>query len=41
MPDFVVDALKAADMGGKSVEQTVTDAVAVIGENMSVPYVRD
>jgi len=30
------DALKAADMGGKSVEQTVTDAVAVIGENMSV-----
>ncbi|UWQ93998.1 translation elongation factor Ts [Rhodobacteraceae bacterium M385] len=31
-----VDELKAADMGGKSVEQTVTDAVAVIGENMSV-----
>tara|TARA_R110000787_G_scaffold103222_4_gene209685 strand:+ start:414 stop:1271 length:858 start_codon:yes stop_codon:yes gene_type:complete len=31
-----IDALKAADMGGKSVEQTVTDAVAVIGENMSV-----
>ncbi|MEJ6401980.1 translation elongation factor Ts [Yoonia sp. 2307UL14-13] len=31
-----VDALKAADMGGKNVEQTVTDAVAVIGENMSV-----
>ncbi|MGJ5619175.1 translation elongation factor Ts [Sulfitobacter sp. MF3-043] len=31
-----VDALKATDMGGKSVEQTVTDAVAVIGENMSV-----
>ena len=31
-----VDALKAADMGGKSVEQIVTDAVAVIGENMSV-----
>jgi elongation factor Ts len=30
------DALKAADMGGKTVEQTVTDAVAVIGENMSV-----
>ncbi|MCL4128781.1 UNVERIFIED_CONTAM: hypothetical protein GTU68_058620 [Idotea baltica] len=25
-----VDALKAADMGGKSVEQTVTDAVAII-----------
>lgn len=31
-----VDELKAADMDGKSVEQTVTDAVAVIGENMSV-----
>ena len=31
-----VDALKAADMDGKSVEQTVTDAVAIIGENMSV-----
>ncbi len=31
-----IDALKAADMAGKSVEQTVTDAVAVIGENMSV-----
>jgi len=31
-----VDALKAADMGGKSVEQTITDKVAVIGENMSV-----
>ncbi|MCW1949783.1 MAG: translation elongation factor Ts [Octadecabacter sp.] len=31
-----VDALKAADMGGKTVEQTVTDAVAIIGENMSV-----
>ena len=30
------DGLKAADMGGKSVEQTVTDAVAIIGENMSV-----
>ncbi|MEP5762536.1 MAG: translation elongation factor Ts [Litoreibacter sp.] len=30
------DALKAADMNGKTVEQTVTDAVAVIGENMSV-----
>ncbi|MEQ6248084.1 translation elongation factor Ts [Sulfitobacter sp. HNIBRBA3233] len=33
-PDL--DALKAADLNGKSVEQTVTDAVAVIGENMSV-----
>jgi elongation factor Ts len=31
-----LDALKAADMGGKTVEQTVVDAVAVIGENMSV-----
>ncbi|NNE52315.1 MAG: elongation factor Ts [Sulfitobacter sp.] len=31
-----IDALKAADLNGKSVEQTVTDAVAVIGENMSV-----
>ncbi|MCX7565487.1 translation elongation factor Ts [Sulfitobacter sp. F26169L] len=31
-----LDALKAADMNGKTVEQTVTDAVAVIGENMSV-----
>ncbi len=31
-----IDDLKAANMAGKSVEQTVTDAVAVIGENMSV-----
>ncbi|MCK0094495.1 translation elongation factor Ts [Yoonia sp. F2084L] len=31
-----IDELKATDMGGKTVEQTVTDAVAVIGENMSV-----
>jgi elongation factor Ts len=31
-----IDGLKAADMGGKTVEQTVTDAIAVIGENMSV-----
>ena len=31
-----LDALKAADLGGKTVEQTVTDAVAVIGEHMSV-----
>jgi len=30
------EALKAADMDGKSVEQTVTDAVAIIGENMGV-----
>ncbi|MBR9841933.1 MAG: elongation factor Ts [Rhodobacteraceae bacterium] len=31
-----VDALKAADMGGKTVAEVVTDAVATIGENMSV-----
>ena len=31
-----IDGLKAAEINGKSVEQTVTDAVAVIGENMSV-----
>ncbi len=31
-----VDALKAADMGGKSVEDTITDKIATIGENMSV-----
>ncbi len=31
-----VDALKSADMGGKSVEAVVTDKVATIGENMSV-----
>jgi len=31
-----VEALKAMDMGGKTVAQAVTDAVAVIGENMSV-----
>ena len=31
-----VDALKAADMGGKTVADVVTDAVATIGENMSV-----
>ena len=31
-----IEALKAAGMGGKSVEQTVTDAVATIGENMTV-----
>ena len=31
-----VDALKAADMGGKSVEATLTDAIAKIGENMSL-----
>ncbi|MDP7152060.1 MAG: translation elongation factor Ts [Paracoccaceae bacterium] len=31
-----VEALKAADMGGKSVADVVTDKVATIGENMSV-----
>ncbi len=31
-----VDALKAAPMNGKTVETVVTEAVAVIGENMSV-----
>lgn len=31
-----IDALKSADMGGKSVADTVTDKIAVIGENMSV-----
>jgi elongation factor Ts len=31
-----VEALKEADMGGKSVATVVTDAVAKIGENMSV-----
>lgn len=31
-----IDGLKAADLDGKTVEQTVVDAVAIIGENMSV-----
>jgi elongation factor Ts len=31
-----VDALKAADMGGKTVESVITDKIATIGENMSV-----
>ena len=31
-----VEALKAADMGGKSVNDVITDKVATIGENMSV-----
>ncbi|MGO4854845.1 translation elongation factor Ts [Phaeovulum sp. W22_SRMD_FR3] len=31
-----VDALKAADLGGKPVETVVNEAIAVIGENMSV-----
>ncbi|MDO5759152.1 MAG: translation elongation factor Ts [Rhodobacterales bacterium] len=31
-----VDALKAADMGGKSVEDTITAKIATIGENMSL-----
>ena len=31
-----VDALKGAEVGGKSVETMITDAIATIGENMSV-----
>ena len=31
-----VDALKDADMGGKTVSAAVTDAIATIGENMAV-----
>ncbi len=31
-----VEALKAADLGGKSVADTITDKIATIGENMSV-----
>lgn len=31
-----IDALKAADLGGKTVEQTVIDAIAKIGENLSL-----
>jgi len=31
-----IDALKAADMGGKPVETVVTDAIAKIGENMTL-----
>jgi elongation factor Ts len=31
-----VDALKAAEINGKSVETTLTDAIAKIGENMSL-----
>lgn len=31
-----VEALKAADLGGKSVEATLTDKIATIGENMSL-----
>ena len=31
-----VDALKAAEINGKSIETTITDAIATIGENMSV-----
>jgi elongation factor Ts len=31
-----VDALKAAEIDGKTVETTVSDAIATIGENMSV-----
>ncbi len=31
-----LDALKAADLGGKSVEATITDKIATIGENMAL-----
>ena len=31
-----IDALKAADIGGKTVEETITDKIATIGENMSL-----
>jgi elongation factor Ts len=31
-----VDALKQADIGGKTVEETITDKIATIGENMSL-----
>jgi elongation factor Ts len=31
-----LDALKAADLGGKTVDETVTAKIATIGENMSV-----
>jgi len=31
-----LDALKAADLGGKTVEETITGKIATIGENMSV-----
>jgi elongation factor Ts len=31
-----VDALRSADMGGKSVADTLTSAIAVIGENMTL-----
>ncbi|MFV0244649.1 MAG: translation elongation factor Ts [Qingshengfaniella sp.] len=31
-----IDALKAADLGGKTVEETITGKIATIGENMSL-----
>jgi len=31
-----IDALKAVDLGGSTVEETITAAIATIGENMSV-----
>ena len=34
VPD--IEALKAADMGGKTVADTITDRIATIGENMSL-----
>ncbi|MEE9314223.1 MAG: translation elongation factor Ts, partial [Rhizobiaceae bacterium] len=34
--DGSVDAINAADMGGKSVSENVTDAISTIGENMGL-----
>ncbi|PVA11575.1 elongation factor Ts [Pelagivirga sediminicola] len=31
-----LEALKAADLGGKTVEETITDKIATIGENMAL-----
>ncbi|RKF17160.1 elongation factor Ts [Roseovarius spongiae] len=31
-----LEALKASDLGGKTVEETITDKIATIGENMSL-----
>jgi elongation factor Ts len=31
-----IEALKATDIGGKTVEETITDKIATIGENMSL-----
>lgn len=34
--DGSVEAVAATDMGGKSVQETITDAIATIGENMTL-----